>query len=282
MAGTIDQIAQRLAALDQDVEALGQQFYETYRGYLTSLGQVVRKQVVLSCYHLCTENFPQRFLQLSVSQRQQLQEDLRDLAAQAEIELLENLKSIKDMMAEFDAIEESDDLDELFGEMDSTPESSLPTLTPLELLNEWQDQIERSISKTLKSTGAAANRLLQNAEILPKRVPQPILEAVAQVEGKEGDSDTPNLLSLLTEANEKGAEASDKSSIAAAALMQVVAVNLRLAEIEFNDPTVMSWRNKLRELKKQFQTIAKEYQKRSREKAIAEAQLAWKSTWVND
>jgi hypothetical protein len=43
MAGTIEQIAQRLSALDQQVEALGKKFYDAYHGYLTSLGQVVRK-----------------------------------------------------------------------------------------------------------------------------------------------------------------------------------------------------------------------------------------------
>lgn len=280
MVGTIEQIAQRIAALDQQIEALGEKFHETYHGYLTSLGQVVRKQLVLSCYHICTEGYPQRFLALSVSRRQQFQEDLRDLAAQAEIELLENLKSIEETIEEFNTVEATDELGELFGDPPSE-EAPQSVLTPLEILEEWQEQMERSILKTLKATSTAANRLLQNAEILPKRVPQPVLEAAAQAEGNDATPGTPNLLNILVEASEKG-ENGEPPSIPASALMHIVAVNLRLAEIEFNDPTVMSWRNKLRELKKQFQTIAREYQKRRKEQAIAEAQLAWKSTWVND
>jgi hypothetical protein len=283
MAGTIEQIAQRLSALDQQVEALGKKFYDAYHGYLTSLGQVVRKQIILSCYHACTEGYPQRFLVLPVSRRQELQEDLRDLAKQAEIELLENLRSIEETTAEFNAVEDVDDLEEieeLLGDTTSDINDSRPVLTPLEILHEWQEQIDRSILKTLKSTSTAANRLLQNAEILPKQLLQPVLDAVAKAEGNEPSPSTPNLLSLLVDASEKGSDSA--KSIDGSALMHVVVVNLRLAEIEFNDATVMSWRNKLRELKKQLQTIETEYQKRLKEKAIAEAQLAWKSTWIND
>jgi hypothetical protein len=281
MAGTIKQITQRLAALDQDIEALGQAFYDTYHGYLTQLGQAVRKQIIQASYQICTENYPKRFLNLPVSRRQKLQEDLQALSRQVETQLLGTLCLIADMLAESDPSEDPDELEALFSKVNAQ-KSEAPTLNPLEALAEWQDQLERAIAATLKSTASTANHLLQDAEILPKRVPQPIPESAPKsAETEEENPDAADLLSLLVENSDRVAEL-QKSPQLAAMLMQTTGVNLRLSEIEFNTPTVMSWRNKLRELKRQFQTLGQEYQKKLREQAIVEAQLAWKSTWVKD
>lgn len=282
MAGTIKQISQRLAALDQEIEALGQTFHDTYRGYLTQLGQAVRHQLIQSCYHICTENHPKRFLNLPVSRRQKLQEDFQKLSRQVETQLLEILRPISDVLAEPETPEEPDELEALFSKIDA-PKSEAPSaLNPLEALAEWQDQLERAIVTTLKSTASSANRLLQDAEILPKRLPQPIPESPSKSDADEENSDAADLLSLLAEGSERVVELQKAPQQLAAVLMQTSGVNLRLSEIEFNTPAVMSWRNKLRDLKKQFQTLGQEYQKKLREQAIVEAQLAWKSTWIKD
>lgn len=277
MTGTIDQISQRLAALDRQIETMGDTFTETYRGYLKQLGQTVKQQIVLSCYRICTENYPKRFLALSVSERQKLQEDIQALARQTATDLNELLKSIDETRIEPEPEELPDELEELLSETElELPDE--PSLTPLEALTIWQEQLERSVTRTLKAANGNANRLLQEAEILPKRIPQAVLDAAAK-EG--GDSGAANLLNVLVSASEKSAD-SDAPPPAITALMHVVAVNLRLSEIEFNDPGVANWRGKLRELKQQFQALAKDYQKKRREQSIAEAQLAWKSTWIKD
>lgn len=275
MSGSIEQITQQITALEQQIEALGETFFETYRSYLSQLGQAVRRQLILSCYHVCTEGYPKRFLALSLNQRQQLQDKIREIAEQTEAELMELLRPIAETTIE--PIEVPDELEALLddsAELETTPE---PPLTPLEALTIWQDRLERATLKTLKSASSAANDLLQEAEILPKRIPQPVLDAAAKAEGTAPG--TPNLLNVLVDASEKSTS-SDKPP-ALNALMHVVAVNLRLAELEFNDSALMTWRNKLRELKKQFQTQARDYQKKRREHVIAEAQLVWKSTWSN-
>jgi hypothetical protein len=289
MVGSLEQITQRLAALDEKVLALKETFQVTYTAYLESLGQSVKKQIIQSGYHICTEVYPQRFLALSVGQRQQFQDDLRDLAHQSYFDIANLMKSIDpeaddDELLELDAeLEIDDELEALLEELPTSEPQDPPT--PIEELTQWQANLERSIVKTLQSTSQIANRFLQHAEILPKRVPSPVLEAVAKVEGVDAIADAPSLLNLLVEAREK-AENDENSDLprqlTAAALMRVIAVNLRLAEIEFNDPTVMSGRNKLREHKKQLQTLAREYQKQQKEQYVAQARLAWKSTWSNE
>lgn len=278
MTGSIDQISQRLAALDRQIETMGDTFTETYRGYLKQLGQTVKQQIILSCYRICTENYPKRFLLLSVSQRQKLQADVQDLARQTVTDLNELLTPIEQTKIEPEPEDYPDELEELLGEVElNLPDE--PSLTPLEALTIWQEQLERSINKTLKAASGQANRLLQEAEILPKRIPQAVLDAAAKAEGS--DSNAANLLNVLVSASEKSADA-ETPPPAITALMHIVAVNLRLSEIEFNDPSVSNWRGKLRELKQQFQALAKDYQKKRREQSIAEAQLAWKSTWIKD
>jgi hypothetical protein len=64
------------------------------------------------------------------------------------------------------------------------------------------------------------------------------------------------------------------------AVMQVVALQLRLTELEFHDTNLIPRRNQIRELLKSLKSLTKDYQKKQREQAIAEAQLAWKSTWT--
>jgi hypothetical protein len=290
MAGSLEQITQRLAALDEKVGALKETFQATYTTYLESLGQSVKNQIIQSGYHICTEVYPQRFLALSVSQRQQFQDDLRDLAQQSHFDIANLMKSIDpeaddDDLLELDAeLEIDDELEALLEELPTSEPQGPPT--PIEELTQWQANLERSIVKTLQSTSQVANRFLQHAEILPKRVPSPVLEAVTKADGIDAiASDTPSLLNLLVEAREKAEndESNDlPRQLTAASLMRVIAINLRLAEIEFNDPTVMSGRNKLREHKKQLQTLAREYQKKQKEQYVAQARLAWKSTWTNE
>ncbi|MBD1845191.1 hypothetical protein H6F89_17630 [Cyanobacteria bacterium FACHB-63] len=278
MAGSIEQITQQLAALDQKIETMGDTFTETYRGYLKQLGQTVRQQIILSCYRICTENYPTRFLSLSLNQRQHLQENLQALARQTITDLNDLLIPIAQINLEPGSEDLPDELEALLSETDyDLPNES--SLTPLEALTIWQEQLERSINKTLKTASSAANSLLQDAEILPKRLPQAVLDAAAKAEGS--DSNAANLLNVLVSASEKTEDA-ETSQPVITALMHVVAVNLRVSELEFNDPAVSSWRNKLRDLKQQLQGMARDYQKKRREQAIAQAQLAWKSTWVKD
>lgn len=283
MAGSLKEISQQLAALDQQIETLGDTFTETYRSYLKQLGQTVRQQIIMSCYKICTENYPKRFLALSMSQRQKLQDDLKTLAEQTELELNELLQPISQTQPNPEPIELPDELEALLSDESLEPEEEEEEepetpLTPIEALTIWQEQLERSILKTLKTASSAANQYLQDAEILQKRIPQAVLEVAAKTDGN--DPNAPNLLNALVSASEKSGNPEVTPAAALSALMQTIAVNLRLNEIEFNDIPLMNLRNKIRELRKQFQLLARDYQKKQREQSVIEARHAWKSTWT--
>jgi uncharacterized protein YecT (DUF1311 family) len=61
-----------------------------------------------------------------------------------------------------------------------------------------------------------------------------------------------------------------------------VAIHLRLSEIEFADSTVMAFRNQIRNLNAQFTTLRREFQKKQRERTVADAQAAWRACWFEE
>ena len=61
---------------------------------------------------------------------------------------------------------------------------------------------------------------------------------------------------------------------------QAPKMSIRLAEIEFTDRKVMSHRGELRVLSARLAHLHKELEKKYQQKTIAEAELAWRSAWV--
>lgn len=57
-------------------------------------------------------------------------------------------------------------------------------------------------------------------------------------------------------------------------------MSIRLAEIEFTDRQVMSHRGELRVLSARIAHLQNELEKKYQQKTIAEAELAWRSAWV--
>lgn len=295
MIGSIERIAQDIAALNTAVAELADEFHSTYSSYLNALAQAVRQQLVLVSYHVCTQGYPEQFLHLSYSQRQQLQKNLRHLAEQVQEELLAQLHvpvvltdtpdglDSAHLIAQTDGVETGLALSEAERSVlqEHTSDKSAPTLTPTHLAR-WQQDLEQAINEELRTASHAANRLMQQANILPKKLPDTLLEAASKAEMAEGGT-TPNLLTLLIDAGteelpEKGQPDNAKGHL----VMQIVAVHLRLSDIEFAEATLTATRTKIRSLSAQLKTLGREYQKKERERAIAEAQAAWRLTWVDE
>jgi len=59
-------------------------------------------------------------------------------------------------------------------------------------------------------------------------------------------------------------------------------IQLRLTEIEFADAALNVIRNRIRNHSAQLRNLGREYQKKQRERAIAEAQSAWRASWFDD
>ncbi len=341
MVRPVQQIEQELQALDRSVSAIAIEFQDTYCQYLAVLGKAVRQQFILASYHLCTRGYPNQFLQLSVSQRQNLQQSLQRLAKQTQTQLQDQLQTVQAFsvsqrqlaavkeqardrakarakaaaiaelerndssgaeawnpagqeteatiadseMNAFEALIQENASDfsqftERFTDLPVDPdtlagaESPSPELPIFpRTIAHWQDELERSIVQQLQSLSHAANRLLQQANILPSRLPEPVLEVAAKSDvAAETAASPPNLLSLLVE-SESGEETS---------ITQLLTIRLRLAEIEFSDASIGIWRSKIRSLMAQLSKLGREYQKHQTEKAIAQAETAWRSSWFEE
>lgn len=406
MVASTEQIKREIKALENTTSAIADEVADLYARYLTTLGQSVRQQLILACYHLCTQNYPERFLRLSFSQRQKLQQAIKGLGKQAEQQLIEQIDGLQRVLGlvdesideEMDAdLGESEDLgerdeelealeDETLGDQewrelaageqgsqgaeaegnkgdederedegeDSPDAERLETITPEALARIVQEieknpalakdtglsarilplssalsldfaiagrqnspfssavkpgeplspmqlvdileKLEYFIAEILQGASQAANRLLQKADILPKQLPAPVFAAAAKAgEAAEGPSSgPPNLLRLLVEVSETASPSSDdddddEDEDANEAderprlpVTPLVAIHLRLSEIEFATATLSVWRTKIRGSVKQLEGLSRKYKRKQQQLAIAEAESAWRSSWFED
>jgi hypothetical protein len=177
---------------------------------------------------------------------------------------------------------------------------------PVEQISFWHRQVEEQAQQCLRRVSADTNQSFQTANILPSQIPGPILEAASMADGGESFGKTPHLVRMILEAREKPPESDssrdrprrgsdrDNSSRRDApgdsrrpsgrptTIVNLITIQLRIAELEFNDINLTTWRNQIRNLLKELKTIAKEYQKKQHQQAIANAKMAWRSTWTND
>ena len=87
MVSKIQQVRQELEALERTVAETADQLQTTYNDYLDLLGDSAEKQLILAVYQLCTQVYAESFLKLSFSQRQKLQEKLRQIGKKIKPEL---------------------------------------------------------------------------------------------------------------------------------------------------------------------------------------------------
>ncbi|NJP10450.1 MAG: hypothetical protein HC866_14040 [Leptolyngbyaceae cyanobacterium RU_5_1] len=292
MASSVERIEQEIATLDKAVEAIAEEFHRAYSDYLKALGQAVHKQFILANYHVCTQGYPTQFLNLSFGQRQDLQQTLRNLMKQAQLNLSAKLQrpgtvksSVPDYLFgneslsdEFAALELSVEPDDDAIQAEREAERSL---TP-DILAHWQEELEQEIVKELRMASHCANHQLQQAGILPKKLPESLLQTASKSEMSEMAAHSPNLLNVLIEANDGNPLEQDDFEDSKPSVVHIMAIHLRLSEIEFADSTTVAIRNKIRSLSTRLKSLAREYHKKQRERAIAQAQDAWRASWFEE
>ncbi|MBD2090316.1 hypothetical protein H6F67_10670 [Microcoleus sp. FACHB-1515] len=298
---SVDRIKSEIVQLEQATQAIAQEFRDAYTQYLTALAKAMQQQLILASFRLCTQGYPDRFLKLSFDERQRLQQALRQVGQQAIEQLMLPLQE-PSSAPEFDQTEDDDEFDEMLfvpqaddrdqdeAEADETSEADedaaeddeLLEVTILQLrfdepippkaLQQWREGVEANVAIVLQTISQAANRLLHQAKILPKPLP-PVLEVAAQTGiVAESASSTPNLLNLLIDT---GGEAETK-------MTQIIAIRLRLAEIEFAEPALTNGRSQIRALVARLQQLERNYRKKQRDRAVAEAEAAWRSAWYEE
>ena len=194
-----------LVRIDQDIQNVQQAIANVvsridllHLDYARAIAIAVQQQILLAVFKFCTQKCPEAFLALSLSERQNLQEDLRL-----------TIKSLSDNMQK--NLEECD--------RDSRTN---------------QENLDLLLSKNLNESMQTLNKLLSDRGIL--------------------------------NANSNGEQAPQMS--------------IRLAEIEFTDRQLMSYRGELRVLSARISHLQTELEKKYQQKTIAEAELAWRAAWV--
>ncbi|MBV5261797.1 hypothetical protein FLX56_25625 [Synechococcus moorigangaii CMS01] len=339
MVKAIEQIRRDLTVISERVSVVRETLAAVYDDYLNCLGEHLKRHLILASYQLCTQVYPQKFLQLSYGQRQTLQADLRTLSTALQAQLQDLLRAVNDeeeageepaVMAEFfvdaEDLENTADLDqELFevfesldqaiateentgGEPDEAPSppsedrerrrelsqlaeriadslaemmQGTPAETPTdenspEYWLEWCKTTEKRLRQTLNQASQAVNRRLQTAQILPENIPATVLDMAIQADNQQQGGQTPNhLVNVVIEA-ELGKKKKKKRRT------RITAIHLKVAELEFSEPTVSAQRRRLREQINKLQELRKYYQKAKQDLAIAEAEAAWRASWYED
>jgi hypothetical protein len=296
MARAIERIERDIAVLQEAIQAIATELQSAYTNYLVALGQALRKQLILASYHLCTQGYPENFLKLSLNQRQKLQQSIRNLGQQAAEILLTHLmiEEEVEIITDSDNIEDEEDTNSVEDVENEEVTSTLSSASaepshdvspqthifdisnPIELAK-WQQHLEAQTQQTLRKVSHEANLSLQKAGVLPQKLPEPILEAaaVASEASAEMMPGPPNILNLVIEIE-------DEQDAEASSLTQIMTINLRLGEIEFADATLAASRKQIRDILVQLNKLGREYQRKQRERSIAEAEAAWRSSWYED
>jgi len=204
-----------LARIEKDIQNIQQAIAdasnrvdEIHLEYAQAIAKAVQQQLLLAAFKFCTQERPNAFMALSLSERQKLQEHLR-----------QKIKALSEEMQQ--ALEQCDRRE-----------------------RDDQDNLDTLLGNCLDTTMAALNQVLVGHKILD---------------------------SVETTTNQKN-QKDQKSS--------QPKMTIRLAEIEFTDRYVMSYRGELRVLSARLNHLHNELDKKYHQKTIAEAELAWRSAWV--
>jgi len=293
MAKSIKQLRSDLTVLDTEIKLLATELYECYKSYFGRLNEVLGRQLVFACYQVCTQKYPENFLALSYQQKTDLQNNIKDLGYKflgnlsnylAEIDLPDQqlFVDFPVSLTGFEPVSQSnnDDTEELIEEkienLSSIKNKSFyDGLDPADIIS-FYGEIEDSIGETIKEFSIIANNYLRENNVLSTQVPAKILEmALTTKDHSSGVSDGANLLSLVIEKeNISSQEIKD--------ITPIIAVCLRLEEIEFNDSILSGDRRKIMSIMTKLMDVKKRYDRLSRLYTIASAESSWRSCWSDD
>jgi BMFP domain-containing protein YqiC len=246
MGSTLEQLRQEMGNIRKKTAEVGKELRQLLTEYLSVLGRSVSKQLVLSGFHLCTQVYPEAFLSRPVSERESLQQNIKTIGQQLTVSLAEIQQPLQGM--EPDA------------EVD-------PTL----LLEVWET-IETSMVEALREGSRQINQQLQDAQIMTIKSLDKLLHMAAQAQDSgRSVTNPPHLLKALV----------DPKELLEEDLEPVVVIYLQLSDLEFTDPELMSWRQKLRPLRQKLTQLQQTYSQKQEEQLTAEAISAWRASWTD-
>ena len=201
-----------------------------------------------------------------------------------EYELLDELEipeesHKKERSSSEEAKEIINQLQNLSSELHQIDSQETTNLNNPQNLIRWQQKVEFKINKSLDSISRKTNKLLQDANIIPNRLPNKVLEvAIRADKGNSSNSRFNHLANILNLAVETEKDKQKKPT----RVMQISVLRLRLSEIEFSDTILNTERTQIRNLLKQINQIKQQYRSKQQQHTKAEAEAAWRSSWYED
>jgi hypothetical protein len=185
MVRAIEQVRRDLTAIGERVQSLRGAIATVYEDYCQCLGESLQRHLVLAGYQLCTQIYPQKFLALSHSQRQGLQQDLRQLGSELQAQLAQLLTDTdpgpeekeSEVMAEFfleaDSDEELDqELFEVFESLDEAittdradKEQTKSDESPSQTSNDQDQEQRRELSQLAERIADSLAEMMQATEV---------------------------------------------------------------------------------------------------------------------
>ena len=92
MTKSIQQIKHDLDSTESATAETASELQDRYRDYLDLLSRSLKQQLILASYQICTQFYPESFLTLSLSNKQDLQQTLRQIGIDIQPKLLDILK----------------------------------------------------------------------------------------------------------------------------------------------------------------------------------------------
>ncbi len=89
MTKSIQAVKQSLESLKSQVGETATELKKLHCDYLELLNQSLKQQLVFACYQICTQLYPQSFISLTLGEKQDLQQKLRQLSIDLSPQLLE-------------------------------------------------------------------------------------------------------------------------------------------------------------------------------------------------
>lgn len=243
MVAPLPDIQRELTKLKHDASELRQQFVQTYQSYLSVLSQSVQPQLIQVCFQLCTERHAQQFLELSLTQRQTLQQEIQKLGTLLGAGLIQQ---------GHDSLQ--------------TPDSETP-----QTLYDSVQALEDQVAKRLRNASLDLNQLLEKYNILKIKSLGTLFEIAEKAE-KAGRSITnpPLLVKAIIDAKE------DEN---APPVQPLTAIYLQVADLEFADAKLLGARQPLRQLRQTLDRLQKQYSQKLEEEIMAKASDAWRASW---
>ena len=322
MTKSIQQVKQELKNLESTVADAAIELEDLHRDYLNLLSQSLKQQLISACYQICTQLYPQSFIDLSLNDKQNLQQNLRQIAIELEPDLLEiveqkelepepfdlNLMAelIKNLPKPNKSLEENDNVSEINLEL---VKAELENIELIEIDAEGEEsELETDDEESPKEKIDLENpeHLILWHKQIERNIKQ-ILDSGSrkvnkylQESGILPDRIPSKVIDIAMQADSaKGmsnakqpriphvlhlALESDgsKKTKSSKDLIEISLLRLRLAELEFHSPLLNAKRGQIRNLMSKIKKLKNSYRSIKQETAVLEAQAAWRSSWYED